>query len=197
MRICNRVCLRGFVILLAGLVSEARAATFCVDSVAELEAALSTAQSNNQDDNIYVAVGTYALTSELSYTAAPAEFFTVNIIGGAPVVGCPGPPDTSSSTVLDGQNLVRQLSINAKGNVSVGFISFVHGKPTQFAGGALNIANTVGSSTMYVFDDVFIANTAANSGGAMLCVVAGHGLSLEQPGTGQYRVRRFRDLSQQ
>jgi hypothetical protein len=171
MRIRSHLC--QLTIFFAGLVPAAHAATFCVDSIASLTTALATAQSNNQDDNIYVAVGTYTLTEELSYFAAPTEFFTVNIIGGAPVVGCPGPPDLSSSTVLDGQNLVRQLSIIAKGNVSVGFISFVRGKPTVFAGGALSISNSVGSSSVYVFDDVFIANTAANSGGAMFVASPG------------------------
>ncbi|MEO6249510.1 MAG: hypothetical protein ABIO59_02415 [Luteimonas sp.] len=144
------------------------AATFCVDNSASLASALITAQSNSQDDTINVVVGTYLLGSELEYTAASGETYTLNIIGGhAP--GCPGPPATSGNTVLDGQNLVRQLTIAAKGSVGLGYITFVHGYPTLYAGGALNLVNTSSTSATYVFSNVFVANKAAdnNSGGSM------------------------------
>lgn len=150
------------------MLSDVHAATFCVDTSASLASALLTAQSNNQDDTIDVVVGTYPLGSELQYFAASGETHALYILGGqAP--GCPGPPAATGNTVLDGQHLVRQLSITARGLVGLGYITFVNGHPTQYAGGALNLVNTSTTAATYVFSNVFLANKAAdnNTGGAM------------------------------
>lgn len=168
MRVCSLFHGRVGAVLLAGMLPVVHAATFCVDNSAALATALTTAQSNNQDDTIDIVVGTYLLSSELQYVAAVAETHALYILGGhAP--GCPGPPATSGVTVLDGQNMVRQLTIAAKGPVGLGYITFVHGHPTQYAGGALNLTNTSSTSATYVFSNVFVANKAAdnNTGGAM------------------------------
>lgn len=169
MRVCNLFHARVGAVLLAGVLPVVHAATFCVDNSTALAAALTTAQSNSEDDTIDIVVGTYLLSSELHYMAADAETHTLNVIGGhAP--GCPGPPATSGTTVLDGQNLVRQLTIAAKGPVGLGYITFVHGNPAQYAGGALSLSNTSSMSAMYVFDNVFVANKAVNNLGSAIYV---------------------------
>jgi len=159
-------------LILSVLSWPATAATFCASSTAQIQQALSTAQSNGEDDVVYIVVGTYLVGSELQYNAATSETFRINIIGGQPA-GCSGPPDPAASTVLDGQELVRQLSVSAAGPVSIGYLSFVHGHPSQYAGGALNLANSSASATTTVFDNVFVANTGPISGGALFVSAVG------------------------
>jgi hypothetical protein len=143
------------------------AATACVTNTTQLAQALTTAQSNGQDDTIYLVVGNYLLSSELQYNAAVDETYKLSIIGGiAP--GCASGYASSGNSTLDGQNMVRQLSISAKGEVDIGRITFVQGNPAQYAGGALNIVNLSDADT-YVFANQFISNQTApgHAGGAI------------------------------
>ena len=154
------------IILMAGFSTGARSATFCVSTPAQLSIALSVAQSNGQDDTIYLQTGTYLLSSELQYTAAINETYRLAIIGGQ-AAACAGYA-SSGSSVLDGQNLVRQLSINATGEVDIGRITFQQGNPAQYAGGALNVVNTSAAGT-YIFASQFVSNQTApgHPGGAI------------------------------
>lgn len=153
-------------IALLGACATAPAATTCVSNVSQLAPALLAAQSNGEDDVIYLVVGNYLLTSELQYFAAADETRKLSIIGGlAP--GCASGYASSGSSVLDGQNMTRILTISAQGEVDIGRITFAHGNATQYFGGALNLSN--GSADgMYVFANVFIANQVTpGAGGAM------------------------------
>jgi hypothetical protein len=144
----------------------AAGATFCISDVSQLGPALVTAHSNGEDDTIYLEVGTFVTTTELSYFAPPAETHRLSIIGGlAP--GCQSGYASSGNTVLDGQNTHRILSISAYGEVDIGRITFQHGNPAQYFGGALSLTNTNADS--YLFSDIFIANKTAvgNGGGAL------------------------------
>ena len=154
----------------AALGGAANAATTCVTSSAQLAAAIVAAQNNNQDDVIYLEVGNYPLSAELGYYAAPAEAFKLSIIGGmAP--GCASGFASSGDSVIDGQNLVRPLTISAHGEVDLGRLTFQNGKPAQYFGGALNVATSAGN--IYIFDSTFAANqTAAGNGGGAMYVSA-------------------------
>jgi len=151
----------------------AQAATTCVSTSAQLAAAITAAQTNNQDDAIYLEVGTYLLSAELQYFAPPSETFKLAIIGGlAP--GCTSGYASSGESVLDGQNLVRPLTISAHGEVDLGRLTFQHGKPTQYFGGALNVGTSSGD--IYLFASSFLANqTAAGAGGGALYVSSAPG----------------------
>jgi hypothetical protein len=143
------------------------AATACVTNTTQLAQALAAAQGNGQDDTIYLVVGNYLLSSELQYNAAIDETYKLSVIGGfAP--SCLSGYASSGSSVLDGQNMVRQLSINAKGEVDIGRITFVQGNPAQYFGGALNVVNTSDADT-YVFANQFVSNQTAPgyAGGAI------------------------------
>ena len=123
--------------LLAG--TPAHAAFYCVNTSLALAIALNQAQSNGEDDDIELEVGTYALGGELDYFAADGETYDLTIRGGsAPGTGC-FERATSGASVLDGQDAVRPLYISAHGRVDVIGITFENGAPTQYAGGALNL----------------------------------------------------------
>ena len=153
----------------------ANAATSCVNNPAQLATALAAAQNNGQDDVIYLVVGNYLLSSELQYNAAVGETYKLAIIGGiAP--GCASGYASSGSSVLDGQNMVRQLYISAKGEVDIGRITFVQGNPALYFGGALNLA-TAPDADIYVFANQFVSNNTApgNAGGAVYLSTSGLG----------------------
>jgi len=159
-------------VILMGAAAGVHAATFCVNSSLGLAIALSVAQSNGEDDTINLEVGTYLLGGELMYDAVGAnETHRLSIIGGQ-VPGC-GVYASSGSTVLDGQNAVRILTISALGEVDIGRITFQHGHPSQYAGGALNLTNASAAPT-YIFSSVFIANTNSNLAGAMFVTSTGN-----------------------
>ncbi|MBW1971420.1 MAG: hypothetical protein DRP55_05460 [Spirochaetes bacterium] len=64
----------------------------------DLQAALTTAQNNGEDDTIYIAAGTYV--GNFHYVAAVGENFSLTIIGAG-----------ASSTVLDGNNAGHVLRL--------------------------------------------------------------------------------------
>ena len=151
--------------MLMGAAAGAQAATFCVNTSLGLAIALSVAQSNGEDDIINLEVGDYLLGGELMYNAVGAnETHRLSLIGGQ-VPGC-GVYASAGSTVLDGQNAVRILTISALGEVDIGRITFQHGHPTQYAGGALNLLNASSGPT-YIFSSVFIANSDSVASGAV------------------------------
>jgi hypothetical protein len=161
-------------VLLCSAIS-AQAAISCVTNPAQLASALTAAQSNGEDDVIYLVVGNYLLSSELQYNAAVDETYKLSIIGGiAP--GCASGYASSGSSVLDGQDMVRQLYISAKGEVDIGRITFVQGNPALYFGGALNLA-TAPDADIYVFANQFVSNnTAAGAaGGAVYLSTSGQG----------------------
>ncbi|MEP6485190.1 MAG: choice-of-anchor Q domain-containing protein [Rudaea sp.] len=150
---------------LSGLCAHARAATFCVDTVADLSAALATAQTNGQDDYIFIVNGTYLLTDELHYNAPPSEAYRLSIVGNR-LPDCTSGFASSGSTALDAQNLNRILTIDAHGEVDIGRITFQHANAALYAGGAINLVNESNAGT-YVFANQFVANKAVGAGGAL------------------------------
>jgi hypothetical protein len=130
--------------LLASLLCATPAlATVCVSTPSELDAALTAASSNGIDDEIRVVVGSYLLTAELVYFAAPTETGKLTLIGGwAPnclaqaIIG---------ETTLDGQDMVRPLSVVARGSTTIRRLNFVHGKPVDYGGAGLTIYSVNGA----------------------------------------------------
>jgi len=112
------------------LATQARAATFCVDTVQELGDALTTAQSNGENDLIRVVAGTYALNDRLTYMAA--EDFSLKLVGGYFSAGTQCVlwfPD-AANTVLDGGGQAPLLVLHGasgSGAISVGHFTFRNG----------------------------------------------------------------------
>jgi hypothetical protein len=138
--------------------ASAHAAFYCVNTPLALAIALNQAQNNGQADDIELEVGTYNLGGELQYFAAAGETYDLTISGGAePGTGC-FVRASSGASVLDGQNAVRQLYIDAHGRVNISNLTFQNGHPTQYAGGALNLT----APTAEVESNIFISNHAAS-----------------------------------
>jgi hypothetical protein len=101
------------VLVLLGGASQA--AVFCVDSVAGLQSALTTAAANGQGDTINVVAGTYALTTPL--TATVSDNLSVVVVGSWNP-GCS--VRNAGATVLDGQQQTAVLDIRAQGSSAPG-----------------------------------------------------------------------------
>lgn len=146
----------------------AHATFYCVNTPLALAIALNQAQGNGESDDIELEVGTYALGGELDYFAAVGETYDLTIRGGAaPGTGCFVQASTGSS-VLDGQNAVRQLYISANGRVNISGLSFVNGAPALYAGGALSLSAPIAS----IQSNVFIANHDAPNNTAAAAYVS-------------------------
>lgn len=95
-------------LVLAAVVAteSARAATFCVGTVPELEAAFASARTNNQADTIQVRQGTYFLTNTLAFggDTNQDDGKSLTLIGGfASFVGsCVQVVEDGSTTILEG-----------------------------------------------------------------------------------------------
>ncbi len=141
-------------VLLAGA---ARAAVFSVTNVAGLQAALTAAQANGEDDVINVASGVYVVSTRLAY--AGAENRALSIIGAG-----------AAATRLDG-NRAHQVMVleNAEGGaISVAGFTFVNGSNTfgEGIGGGLAIVCN-GAGVPHVASCVFSNNCALRTAGGV------------------------------
>ncbi len=137
-------------------------ATFCVNSAADLQNALTTAASNGEDDTIHIVQGTY---SE-NFVYASTEAYSVTIEGGY-TTGCASHAVDPANTVLDG---------NATGNVLVlscpdQAVEFVvdgvtlRNGNTSDRGGALFAATGNGEVTLT--NNTITGNSDSSSGGGL------------------------------
>jgi len=134
------------------------AAVVCVSNTVQLAIALSVAQGNGEDDFIELEVGNYLLNAELDYLAVQDETHDLAISGGW-AAGC-STRATSGSSVLDGQNAVRPLYISANAGVSVFGLTFQHGNPAQYAGGAVYVSSP---GTILMRNNLFVGNQGTNT----------------------------------
>ncbi len=174
-------------LVLFGMAHTVHAATACVSNTAQLALALSAAQSNGENDSIYLETGNYLLGAELQYIAPASETYDLTLHGGyAANTGCHVRASTGAS-VLDGLGSVRPLYISANGRVNISNLTFQNGKPSQYAGGALNLSGPY----LDVESNVFVNNEPApgNTGGALYMyspsvIVLKSNLFLANSGTG-------------
>jgi len=89
-------------LIVALLMGNADAATFNVSTQTALQDALTAAASNGQNDVINVSAGTLTLTSNLSYSPADTENYTLTIRGAG-----------SGLTILDGNSQYCIMILNA------------------------------------------------------------------------------------
>lgn len=153
-------------LLLAMLPPAVRAATHCVDTPAELQAAINAAQANGEDDEIRIVNGSYEPSQAFHFQSS--EAFAIAFRGGfegACLIRSGDP------TTIDGGNERRGLMvINYNGDVTVEGLAFVRGLSTNNRGGGLRILTDVGN--VQVDSNTFIANRADDFGGAMAVYVA-------------------------
>jgi hypothetical protein len=126
----------------------AMAHTFCVDSAAAIQGALSVAATNGEDDEIIIKSGEYQLNTALgtSLTFSSSEGHSLTLDGSYDNVSiCPpniaGLNLAGAGTVLSGEYTLRPLLINnAGGAVSILGVHFVAGVSAG-PGGGLNIGS--------------------------------------------------------
>jgi hypothetical protein len=146
----------------------ATAVTHCVDTVAELRAALVTAGTNGADDDIRINTGVYAPTDGVSGSAfqyASSENFALTISGGW--TNFIGPCDVrfnGAHSTIDGLDARRPLRINpgtGSGNMTVSHLTLINGNTTG-EGGGLFIGTDAYTGSLMV-DSMIIANNAADT----------------------------------
>ena len=115
------------------LCNEAKAATFNVSTSAQLQNALTTAQSNHQNDLINIAAGTYLIPSGNSFAYVPVanETFSLVIQGSG-----------TGTTTLNGNNLNRimlvkttQVTNDLNADITIKDIHFQNGNRTGLYNG--------------------------------------------------------------
>ncbi len=159
------------------LATPAVAATFCVYTSTELQNALTTAQTNGEDDVIKITTGTYVAPSGgFSYQAGTiiGDYHALSLSGGwygrfnAP---CSQQVQDPLQTVLDGGSAQRVLKIvvreaDVNSNVSVRLLTFANGSSTSLGGG-LSLAGVNGdfAGNWTIERNAFLNNQAAHGGG--------------------------------
>ncbi len=137
------------------------AATFSPTTAVQLQADLTTAQTNGEDDTINLS-GTYNVSDVgTGFSFASGESNALTITGA-----------DSSSTILNGNGSDRVLTLSSSGNVSVSGITIQNGLMASSSGGGL-LATAVDIS---IQNCAFTSNAVGGSGG-------GGGASLTSSGS--------------
>ncbi|MEA1995074.1 MAG: hypothetical protein U9N18_02820, partial [Campylobacterota bacterium] len=137
--------------LVSMLNTVALGATFNVTNLTEFQSALTTAQSNDENNTINVAAGTYNINTCLNYSPGGESYNHALTIKGA------------GSTILDGGNAVNIMKINT-GNcdndtsaITISDITFQNGSlsSTNIAGG---ISISTDQANITIKGNAFLGN---------------------------------------
>ena len=142
-----------FMLVVAGIVSvlagtPSFAATFNVTTSAELQLALTTAESNDEDDTINIAAGTYSTNgTTFTYAAASDETHSLTLKGAG-----------AGSTILDGGYIVQVLQIvtppsqdPSGASITIEDLTIQNGFTTGVAGGGLLLGNFYTSTVSHKY----------------------------------------------
>ncbi len=157
------------VIILTLTAAVAQGAVFNVSTPAEFQTALTTAQSNGENDTINVASGTYNLSTALSYSVADGDG-TLTIQAS----------DPNSPPVLDGGGTVQIMEIvndsNFNGSGDAGDDIVIDGLIFQNGNSATSVGGLflrTGEADIEVVNCVFRQNQGTAGGGARLYATSG------------------------
>lgn len=171
------VCLVSCMFCAAGAWGDVPLKVSCVSNAAELQAALTTAQSNSLDDIIQVVQGTY--TGNFTYSSS--ESYGITLQGGY-TAGCLARVVNPTNTILDGGTSGGVLSIisdNSSG-VATGYIT-VDGFTIQHGAGAttfygagvrayshnMSTTGNMAANAVTITNNIVIQNSAVNTGGGV------------------------------
>ena len=153
------LCVFGILMLFSPIITFG--AIFCVSDEAELQAALTTAASNGEDNVIRITQGTY----NGNFTYASTEGYSLIVEGGY-TEGCASREIDPANTILDGgeADTVLALVSQEAGNFSVEGLTLQNGNAsTVDDGGGLYAKTEDGNVTLT--NNVFSGNTASSCGG--------------------------------
>jgi hypothetical protein len=150
------------------------AVNFCVGDTAELRAALQTAASNGEDDQIRIRIGTYRATSGASVASfSTAQSNALTVRGGyidLAMIDCAGVVNDPTLTIIDGEDVrsgLRLLGLSgATADLSVQNLTITRGIAAE-AGGGLEVGGTAGFSGDVLIDRVLLRDNVALIGGAL------------------------------
>jgi parallel beta-helix repeat protein len=135
------------------------AATFCVNTPEELQTALTTAESNGEDDEVQIIQGTY--TDHFVFNGA--EDFDLTIEGGY-TAGCASREVDPANTVIDANGSDRALLlIGDFSDFAIDGLSLINGNAASSGGGGLYIKNAGRKVTLS--HNLVSENKATNHGG--------------------------------
>jgi len=137
------------------------AATFCVSNATELQNALTTAESNSEDNTIRIVQGTY--NGNFTYASTEAKSLTIE---GGYTEGCASRTRDPANTILDGGGIDNVLALVSQGAAafSVEELTFQNGNAsTVNNGGGLYATTSHGTTTLT--NNTFSGNSASGSGG--------------------------------
>lgn len=152
----------GFVFFV--IANSAFAEVFCVDTAEELQAALTIASANDQDDEVRIVQGTYV--GNFVYATA-TEAYDLAVKGGY-AAGCSSQALDPVTTILDGNQTGTVLAVSA-GNVtadlSVQGLTLRNGNKDGYGGGLYFAVGSEG--TVSVEANVIMGNSANYAGGGV------------------------------
>ncbi len=139
----------------------AGAELFCVTTSDEIQTALTTAQSNLEDDEIHIVQGVY----EGNFTFAPEENYDLTVQGGYSGADCGARTRDPSNTTLDGDSAGTVLAVDVDwhtGDFDCDGVTFKNGSAIQ--GGGLEVG---GDGDVSLTNNIFDGNHAARFGGGL------------------------------
>lgn len=157
----------------------AQAAVFCATTSTELQDALDTASSNQQDDVIRIQTGSYsAPAGGFNFENHNGDDFDISIIGGwTPFFGNPCGQQLSPNafdTKLNGNGSSRVMRIfpNTHTSVHVELVTFLGGNtvdaPNPQAGAGLDVSTYTGHlGSVSIERNIFMSNTSGDFGGGL------------------------------
>lgn len=139
-------------------------ATFCVSDATELQSALTTAESNGEDNTIQIVQGTY----NGNFTYASTEAYGLTVEGGY-VVGCATRTIDPTNTILDGGGADMVLALVSQGvtTFSVEGLTLQNGDASTVDDGGGLYAKTEDGNVI-VTNNTFNENTASSGGGSYI-----------------------------
>ncbi len=145
--------------------SQSIAATFCVGTSTDLQTALTTAESNSEDDLIHVQQGTY----NGNFVYSSSENFTVTMEGGY-INSCTESVTDPANTVIDGQDNGTVLAVDSvygydadKILFNVNGLTIQNGGGTNSEGGGIKLFDSSAS----ISNCIFFNNHTQNWGGGI------------------------------
>jgi hypothetical protein len=168
----------------------AEAATFCVDTVTELQNALATAATNGEHDVIRIETGVYAPTSgTVAFNYGTPQNFDLVVEGGwvrVGLVGCATRLNDPALTVLDGggSRLVLRLLGNPEttGAITVRNLTVRNGAGPDVGGMVLGAGAGLGTSyggRLFVDRVIVRENHSNGSTGGLSVGTSGSGAEVE------------------
>ena len=143
------VIMPAFAALAIAVSIEADAATFCVDSSDAFTAALATAATNGEDNDIRLRTGVYDAPDAGFRIDLLEGLHSLSVAGGYADAACTEQTHAASATVLDGRDAVRPLTIETSRSsgiadpehaIAVSDLTFRHGSDAIV--GALKISDS-------------------------------------------------------